>query len=129
MKKKHLIIFIIIANAILIPTVIIPGIKKTIEDREKRWNQFTDITKKDSTQVSGILYTKSMENNYCFISLKNGEKWGIAFAYNDDYEPDDYMYDFIQPGDSLFKASGSDTMHIYRNDDHYYFVLYQRINK
>lgn len=79
-------------------------------------------------ELSGIVQKVRPNRGTIYFDLANSKQFSTVESYNYDYSP--FAIDeFIETGDSIFKPKNSDTLYIYRNNDKYYFVLGEFINK
>ncbi|SHF03809.1 hypothetical protein [Dysgonomonas macrotermitis] len=69
-----------------------------------------------------------VDNSRIYIDFINEVKFSLGGSgYNRSSSLQDFT-NFIQSGDSLIKRYGSDTVHIHRGEQRYYFVLDDVIN-
>jgi len=116
---------------IIIITSVVFGIYKAHIDMQKEEEiskQYPLIKSNDETEIYGILESFSMKHNFTRITLTDGKKYGIAWAYNRNYDPP-YMFDFLDYGDLLIKESYCDTLWVISDDEVFYFVLYNDIGE
>lgn len=62
------------------------------------------------------------------FELNDSKGYTLGWADNDMYVPSK-ISGFIQIGDSIYKKSGADSVIVYRDNHHYYFVVSKRIDK
>lgn len=79
-------------------------------------------------ELSGIVYKAKPNRGAVYFDLANANRFSVLASDNFDYSPSS-LDRFIETGDSIFKPKNSDTLYIYRNNDKYYFVLGEFINK
>ena len=72
-----------------------------------------------------VLSERNIKTSSIFI-LDDSIKYVVDGALNREYKPALFAY-FIQPGDSIYKFSGTDTIIISRNGTRYYWVLNKRL--
>jgi hypothetical protein len=56
------------------------------------------------------------------IEISNKYKYTLFTTQNDVYYPNSHFSDIVEIGDSIYKASNSDSIFIYRNDHIFYFI-------
>ena len=81
----------------------------------------------NSTSFYGTIIFVKEHKSRSFIRLKNCNEYYLPWADNYIYDPP-YLNKFINIGDSIVKASGTDTLKIIRDQKEYVFVLYTKIN-
>lgn len=116
-------------------TGIVTGIIRQI-NRDK---EFQNYAKKYpyyniSTKISGVVIyiekSQLIKRRGKSIEFRLDDKKGYTLgdAINEIYKPID-ISEFIQVGDSIYKASGTDSVLIYRGGKNYYFEINKRINR
>lgn len=89
---------------------------------------------KTSNQVSGLIThiqesDKRMRNGGG-IEFKLNDKKGYTLGWSENKNYSPYkISEFLQIGDSIYKASGTDSVLIYRNGGIYHFEISKRIDK
>jgi hypothetical protein len=87
---------------------------------------------KTSSLISGkVLYIETLRQRIgegITFSLDNQKGYSLGWADNEMYVPSK-ISEFLQIGDSIYKASGTDSVLIYRNEGVYYFEISKRIDK
>jgi len=84
------------------------------------------IVKSDS--LSGIVLDIHCDRGIPVLHVDSNKYFWMAHSSNYDYEIFEICC-FIESGDSLLKRSDSDTLHIYRKDKEFYFIIGQTIGK
>lgn len=111
------------------------GVIKEI-NRSKEFEEYAKIYPyyNTSTKISGIvIYIETGEvikrkGEGLEFKLNDGKGYTLGWSENKSYSP--YrISEFIQKGDSIYKASGTDSVLIYRNEKVYYFEISKRIDK
>jgi hypothetical protein len=108
---------------ILLCFMIFMAIKNTKEDNRliNALNiEFPNVENQDS--FSGILTDYMINRGAILITVNNNYKTCINPSRNYKYDPA-YLYKFICSGDSIVKKAYSDTLHVYRNNLDFYFVI------
>jgi hypothetical protein len=93
--------------------------------------------------ISLIYYTNSLSEKYISViretafngqvrlleSFKsstiigvNNEEYILYGVYNDSYDPS-FLYDFLRNGDTVVKEPGMDTLHVFRGEEKFFFLL------
>lgn len=80
-------------------------------------------------EISGIVSSVNQNRGTIKLRLKNDANTPYYFGVTRNYKlnPHD-LDDFLQPGDSVFKALNSDEFFVFRKDEKYRFVLNKKIN-
>lgn len=128
--KKYWYILVIIGL-----TGIVTGIIQSNEDNKKA-DDYANIYPYYNTAnfFSGIvMYLQDSSKRYrngggIEFKLNDEKGYTLGWAVNNTYYPSE-LSDFVQVGDSINKACGSDSVLIYRNGDVYCFVISKRINR
>lgn len=115
------------------------GITIGVIREDNRSDEFREYAKKypyynTSTKISGIIvYIEKSElikrkGEGIEFKLKDEKGYTLGWADNEMYVPSK-ISEFVQTGDSIYKASGTDSVLIYRNEEVYYFEISKRIDK
>jgi hypothetical protein len=84
------------------------------------------ITKQDS--LNGILIDFFHTRGCTYVTLNNGKKISIPASRNGLYR-NNFIGDFLNKGDRLYKRQHSDTLIIERDSKYYYFLVGRIINE
>jgi len=76
-----------------------------------------------NTAICGIIEKKFTYQGSAWIKVNDYPKrYVLKYAYNYDFKPN-FLSDFLQIGDSIYKPIHTDSLFIYRNDKEYFFIL------
>jgi len=121
------------SNPILIVCIIIIGLflffflsSKFLSITQKENYEYRWIVKYE--HINGKVLRVYEDKGFSFVTLSDSLKICLPHSRNYDYQVS-YLADFIIVGDSLEKNSDSDTLRIYRESGHYFFVLGKFINQ
>jgi hypothetical protein len=122
-KRKNVLLFVLIIalmSGVIVIFMIPVKYQKTMGEKYPLCD-FQD-------ELSGIVYKAKPNRGAVYFDLANANRFSVSASDNFDYSPSS-LDKFIETGDSIFKPKNSDTLYIYRNNDKYYFVLGEFINK
>jgi hypothetical protein len=81
-------------------------------------------------EISGIVSSVSQNRGTIKLQLKDEANKPYYFGVTRNYKLCPYdLDDFLQSGDSVYKASNSNDFFVFREGNKYRFVLDKRINK
>jgi len=83
-------------------------------------NDYIDIRKLNC--FSGVIISIQPDRSSTFGKLKDGSKVFFFDSNNNNYTPN-VLNKFLSNGDSIVKSGYSDTLHVYRDQNKYQFVL------
>lgn len=123
---KITIYFLVSMVALFIINIFYPFSKKTREI--KMFTNDANVIRKTDV-ISGIVKNiHFIERGASYIELKNSRKIILGAARNGIYDTN-FLGDFLEVEDSLYKNSKSDTLLIYRKNTNYYFRIGEIINE
>ena len=95
-----------------------------IDDRNKSQMMTTEVRKNFHNEISGIVTSIGQNRGTLFLHLKKNPNKTYYFynGGNSSLSPSS-ISDFVQRGDSLYKAPDSNELFVYRNRKKYRFVF------
>lgn len=88
--------------------------------------EYTKIETQD--EVNGVIHSMKSRKGGVYITLDNSVK--VHFYPSRNYLYERYFMDeFLRIGDQITKRKGNDTLFVYRNEQEYYFVLGEIVNR
>ena len=120
MKKKIKVVLIVL-GFILITEIL--DILIFVPNSTITHSEFVDAQVKN--HVNGVLIdVASLSKGLSEFVLKNTETKIRMSLYNYDYNCGQYFGNVAQPGDSVYKAKGSDTLYLYKSNKVIPFVIF-----
>ncbi|GET23302.1 hypothetical protein [Prolixibacter denitrificans] len=81
-------------------------------------------------QISGIVSSVSQNRGTITLRLKNKVNIPYYFEITRNYSLSPYdLNEFLQRGDSIYKAKNSMRLEVFRGNKSFYFILNERINQ
>lgn len=84
------------------------------------------LTKQDS--INNRIVSVFSTRGFAYMTMQDSQKVSLGVSRNGLYE-DSFIGDFLKAGDSLYKASDTDTFYIQRDNRKYYFIVGKIINE
>lgn len=122
MKKSIAYVFLFIGIALVLIIL--------LEDNKKSNMIGEKVRQNYREEISGIVSSVSQNRGTIKLQLKDEAYKPIYFGVTRNYKLSPYdLDDFLQSGDSVYKASNSNDFFVFREGNIYRFVLDKRINK
>lgn len=123
-RKK---LFVFIALFLIIGVISFSAfIKQTNKEAEEFRQRYKLIERCDS--LSGIIYEILCRRGVSAVSMSGGDELRLSISRNYYYEIYS-LCEFINIGDSLQKQMDCDTLHIFRENQKFYFVIGKEIGE